>query len=88
MFHQVIATPKFVFYFFQKLINYLRVNSHAACYASSMSPPVAQQIITSMRIIMGEEGGNEGEFFLQDCFLCRKREMENYGILNTDFGAI
>uniref|UniRef100_A0A1B6MR50 serine C-palmitoyltransferase n=1 Tax=Graphocephala atropunctata TaxID=36148 RepID=A0A1B6MR50_9HEMI len=44
----------------KKLIDFLRVNSHAACYASSMSPPVAQQIITSMRIIMGEDGTSDG----------------------------
>lgn len=46
--------------FFQKLINFLRVNSHAHCYASSMSPPVTQQIITSMKIIMGLDGTKEG----------------------------
>lgn len=44
----------------KKLINFLRVNSHAHCYASSMSPPVTQQILTSMKIIMGLDGTNEG----------------------------
>jgi len=39
----------------------LRANSHAHCYASSMSPPVTQQIITSMKIIMGLDGTNEGK---------------------------
>ena len=48
------------FLIFQKLINYLRVHSHSACYAVSMSPPVAQQIIASTRIIMGRDGTNEG----------------------------
>lgn len=43
------------------LINYLRVNSHAACYAPAMSPPIAQQIITSMKTIMGEDGTLEGK---------------------------
>jgi len=42
------------------LIKYLRVKSHASSYASSMAPAVAQQIITSMRIIMGLDGSNEG----------------------------
>nr|UVW99771.1 serine palmitoyltransferase 2 [Nephotettix cincticeps] len=42
------------------LVDYLRVHSHAHCYASSMSPPVTQQIITSMRIIMGEDGTSDG----------------------------
>lgn len=46
----------------QELIDYIRAESHAACYASSMSSPVAQQIITSMRIIMGEDGTNEGRY--------------------------
>lgn len=44
----------------KELINHIRAYSHAACYASSMSPPVAQQIITSMTIIMGEDGTDEG----------------------------
>ena len=28
-----------------------------------MSPPVAQQIISSMRIIMGEDGTDEGYYY-------------------------
>jgi len=36
------------------------MHSQAACYATAMSPPVAQQIISSMRIIMGEDGTDEG----------------------------
>lgn len=39
----------------------MRQNSHAAYYASSMSPPVAAQILSSMQIIMGEDGTKEGE---------------------------
>ncbi|XP_029341627.1 serine palmitoyltransferase 2 isoform X2 [Acyrthosiphon pisum] len=42
------------------LIDYLRVNSHASCYATSMAPPVAQVIITSMSMIMGRKYGEEG----------------------------
>uniref|UniRef100_A0A8C9Y6Y5 serine C-palmitoyltransferase n=1 Tax=Sander lucioperca TaxID=283035 RepID=A0A8C9Y6Y5_SANLU len=44
----------------KQLIDYLRRHSHSALYATSMSPPVAQQIITSMRIIMGEDGTTLG----------------------------
>lgn len=44
----------------KKLINFLRVHSHAHCYASAMSPPVTQQILTSMKIIMGLDVSNEG----------------------------
>ncbi|XP_015118077.1 serine palmitoyltransferase 2 isoform X1 [Diachasma alloeum] len=43
------------------LINHLRVHSHAHSYAVSMSPPIAQQIITSMTIIMGEDGTDAGK---------------------------
>ncbi|KAM9354457.1 serine palmitoyltransferase 2b [Pholidichthys leucotaenia] len=42
------------------LIDYLRSHSHSAMYATSMSPPVAQQIITSMKIIMGVDGTTVG----------------------------
>lgn len=44
----------------QKLIDFLRTNSHAHCYASSISPPIAQQILTSMKTIMGEDGTEIG----------------------------
>ncbi|XP_032668748.1 serine palmitoyltransferase 2 isoform X2 [Odontomachus brunneus] len=43
------------------LIDHLRIHCHAHTYASAMSPPVAQQIITSMQIIAGEDGTNEGK---------------------------
>ena len=45
----------------KKLIDHIRVNSHANCYASGMSGPIAQQILTSLRIISGKEEGNEGK---------------------------
>ncbi|OBS79037.1 hypothetical protein A6R68_18576, partial [Neotoma lepida] len=38
------------------LIDYLRIHSHSAVYATSMSPPVIEQIITSMKCIMGQDG--------------------------------
>ncbi|XP_055853741.1 serine palmitoyltransferase 2 [Episyrphus balteatus] len=44
----------------KKLIDFIRVHSHAHCYASSMSPPIAQQIMTSMKMIMGEDGSDIG----------------------------
>ena len=45
----------------KSLIKFLRANSHAHCYASSMAPAVTQQILTSMKIIMGLDGTNEGK---------------------------
>lgn len=46
---------------FQTLINHLRIYGHGHTYATSMSPPVTQQIITSMRIIAGEDGTDAGK---------------------------
>lgn len=46
----------------QELIEYLRSHSHSAVYAASMSPPVVEQIFTSMKCIMGEDGTTIGEF--------------------------
>ncbi|KAJ8674239.1 hypothetical protein QAD02_005501 [Eretmocerus hayati] len=43
------------------LINYLRIYSHAHTYAVAMSPPIAQQIITSMKLIAGEDGTDAGK---------------------------
>ncbi|CAB1331302.1 unnamed protein product, partial [Coregonus sp. 'balchen'] len=39
-----------------ELMEYLRSHSHSAVYAASMSPPVVEQIIASMKCIMGEDG--------------------------------
>ncbi|KAL2303838.1 hypothetical protein Nmel_009117 [Mimus melanotis] len=47
----------------KELIDYLRTYSHSAAYATSMSPPVVEQIITSVKCIMGEDGTTIGESF-------------------------
>lgn len=48
----------------QELIDYLRTHSHSAVYATSLSPPVVEQIITSMKCIMGQDGTTLGKSFL------------------------
>uniref|UniRef100_A0A8C2I553 serine C-palmitoyltransferase n=1 Tax=Cyprinus carpio TaxID=7962 RepID=A0A8C2I553_CYPCA len=45
----------------KELIDYLRLHSHSTVYATSMSPPIIQQIITSMKCIMGEDGSTLGQ---------------------------
>nr|XP_017197300.2 serine palmitoyltransferase 3 isoform X2 [Oryctolagus cuniculus] len=40
----------------KELVDYIRVHSHSAVYATSMSPPVAEQIIRAMKLIMGLDG--------------------------------
>jgi serine palmitoyltransferase len=42
------------------VVDYLKSRSHSMCYASSMSAPVAQQIISSMNIIMGRDDTDDG----------------------------
>ncbi|GFS16232.1 serine palmitoyltransferase 2, partial [Elysia marginata] len=44
----------------KRLINHLKVHAHSFIYSTAMSPPVAQQVISSMRIIMGKDGTQEG----------------------------
>ncbi|XP_051951436.1 serine palmitoyltransferase 2-like isoform X1 [Xyrauchen texanus] len=45
----------------KELIDYLRSHSHSGVYATSMSPPVTQQITTSMKCIMGKDGTTLGQ---------------------------
>lgn len=49
----------------RKLVDYLLMNSHSNCYASSMSPPVTLQIIRTLEIIMGSDGTIEGQKRIQ-----------------------
>lgn len=44
----------------KEIIQALRVGSHGHRYACAMSPPVAQQVICSMSIIMGRDGTQDG----------------------------
>lgn len=48
----------------QDLVDYLRCHSHSAVYSSAMSPPVAEQIIRSMKCITGKDGSTEGQYLL------------------------
>ncbi|KAK9728812.1 serine palmitoyltransferase component [Basidiobolus ranarum] len=49
----------------KNLIDYLRVTCHSSVYAEPMSIPVLQQVITSMSIIMGEDGTDDGKHRLE-----------------------
>lgn len=49
----------------KSLIDHIRVYSHSTCYSSSMSAPVAFQIITALKIIMGSDGTNDGQRRIQ-----------------------
>ena len=45
---------------FQELIKYLKYTCPAHLYATSISPPAAQQIISSIKVILGEDGSSRG----------------------------
>lgn len=52
--------------FFQEVIQYLKHTCPAHLYATSISPPAAQQIISAIKVILGQDGSNRGlrAFFL------------------------
>ncbi|XP_014670841.1 PREDICTED: serine palmitoyltransferase 2-like [Priapulus caudatus] len=45
----------------KRLVDHLRAKSHSVVYATSISPPVAQQIITTTKVIMGDLCPDEGQ---------------------------
>ncbi|GFP92047.1 long chain base biosynthesis protein 2a [Phtheirospermum japonicum] len=45
---------------FQELIQYLKYTCPAHLYATSISPPAAQQIISSIKVLLGEDGSSRG----------------------------
>ncbi|CAG9863298.1 unnamed protein product [Phyllotreta striolata] len=45
----------------KEFITFIREHSHASGHAWAMSPPVAAQIISVIRIILGKDGTNEGQ---------------------------
>ncbi|KAJ3076087.1 serine palmitoyltransferase component [Podochytrium sp. JEL0797] len=49
----------------KRVIDHVRFTSHSNIYAESITAPVLQQIITSTRIVMGEESGNDGRRRIQ-----------------------
>ncbi|KAL2465508.1 Long chain base biosynthesis protein 2a [Abeliophyllum distichum] len=44
----------------KELIKYLKYTCPAHVYATSISPPAAQQIISSIKVILGEDGSSRG----------------------------
>ncbi|KAJ1652498.1 serine palmitoyltransferase component [Dispira simplex] len=73
----------------KEIIDFLRLNNHATVYGESTSIPVLQQIVSSVRIIMGEDGTNDGQRRLETLafngmyFAKRLREL-GYLTLGSD----
>ncbi|XP_058093020.1 long chain base biosynthesis protein 2a-like isoform X2 [Magnolia sinica] len=57
----------------KELIQYLKYACPAHLYATSMSPPAVQQVISAIKIILGEDGSNRGAQKLN-----RIRENSNF----------
>ncbi|KAK3092967.1 hypothetical protein FSP39_009476 [Pinctada imbricata] len=49
----------------KSIINHLRISSHAAIYSSTMPFCVIQQVLSSMKIMMGKDGTDEGRKRIQ-----------------------
>lgn len=43
------------------MINYLRITAHGSVYGENMSPVIAQQIIGAIKVILGEDGTENGQ---------------------------
>jgi len=56
----------------RELISYIRQISYGSVYAAPLSPPACQQIVSALRIMMGEDGTNIGREKLR-----RLRENSN-----------
>jgi serine palmitoyltransferase len=67
-----------------EMIHHLRIHNHGSIYAESMTPPVAQQVITSMRIILGEDGTQDGSHRLNQIAensVYFRRELKKLGFI-------
>ncbi|XP_040837768.1 serine palmitoyltransferase 3 [Ochotona curzoniae] len=75
------------------LVDYIRVHSHSAAYATSMSPTVAEQIIRAIKFIMGLDGTTQGVQRVQQLtkntiyFRQRLREM-GFIIYGNDYSPV
>jgi len=50
----------------QAVIDYIRIRSHSTCYAVSVPAPIVQQVLSSMKIIMGLDNTNSGKLIVCD----------------------
>lgn len=55
---------------FQELVEYLKYTCPAHLYATSISPPAAQQIISSIKVVLGEDGTSRGMKSSSSQFRC------------------
>ncbi|MFS7951152.1 putative serine C-palmitoyltransferase [Helianthus anomalus] len=64
----------------KELIQYLKYTCPAHLYATSISPPAAQQIISAIKVIIGEDGSTQGlQIILPCCKQSRPVRLINLG---------
>jgi len=66
------------------LVDHIRASSYSSAYAATMAPSVMQQVISSMKIIMGEDGTNEGARRLKqlkDNIIMFRQKLEDKGFI-------
>ena len=44
------------------MIDHIRIASHSAVYAASMSPPVVEQIVSVLNLLLDNDEEHEGRF--------------------------
>jgi serine palmitoyltransferase len=67
----------------KSIIDHLKLTNHSAAYAEPISVPILRQIITSMKIILGEMGGEEGRLRIQN--LARNSKFFSSGLKRLGF---
>ncbi|KAL7603016.1 hypothetical protein Lser_V15G17488 [Lactuca serriola] len=65
----------------KELIKYLKYTCSAHLYAMSISPPAAQQIISAIKVILGEDGSSRGHHFFIIFFFFNHIWLNDYFIL-------
>ncbi|KAI8915517.1 pyridoxal phosphate-dependent transferase [Powellomyces hirtus] len=65
------------------IIDVIRLHNYSSVYSEAITPPVLQQIHTSLRIISGEEGGDEGRTRIAQ--LARNARFFSQGLRNLGF---
>lgn len=53
----------------QELIQYMKHTSPAHMYATSMSAPAVQQVISALEVILGQDGSDRGKYLRCPPFL-------------------
>ncbi|KAI3643562.1 hypothetical protein MP228_013117 [Amoeboaphelidium protococcarum] len=66
------------------IVNHLKLKNHGSIYAEPMAPPVAEQVYASMKLILGEDGSDNGQQRLKriaDNSVYFRRELKKMGFI-------